>query len=78
VNSFREMAGVFIRSSSWPCVRFLAGVSRCLVCLVGVCAGRVSGFRFMEFESSFEGGGILPESISRTLLYCLYLKAVGG
>lgn len=75
LNSLRDMAGVFISSSSWFCVRLFAGVSTCLVRLVGVCAGGPSDFRFGGFEASFEGGGSLPERMSRTLLYCLYFAA---
>lgn len=47
-----------------------------LVRLVGVSAGRVSGLRFLDCEASLADGGSLPESISRSLLYCLYFKAV--
>lgn len=66
LKSLREIAGVFIRSSSGR-DSFL-GVSICRDLFFGVSTGWAVGARFWLRESCRVGGGILPERTSRTRL----------
>lgn len=68
------MEGVVVDMGLWGDERGLDGVSRCFCILDGVWVLNSAGLRFFGWPG-FEGGGTLPDKMSRSLLYCLYLRA---
>ena len=70
LNSFLEIAGLFIYSSPFGANRF-EGVSACFARFIGVPTGAPSDLRFSCFCLDVEvsgGGTSLPAIISRSLL----------